>query len=123
MNSTIEATSPTFAIVAEYPLVAEVKGIKKIIHVDTYRLQSVNELYDLGLETVFDESAITFIEWGEKIEDHIDENHFRISFEDFQVNASSESRNITFEIRGNISESRLRLISELFSDSGWELND
>ena len=119
MNSTIDATSPTFAIVAEYPLIKPIRNIQKIVHVDTYRLVSVNELYDLGLETIFDENAVTFIEWGEKIEDHIDKNHFSIFFEE----TSPEVRDLCFKIKGEIDNSRLEAIKQTLLQSGWYSDD
>lgn len=82
LRSTVQATSPTFAIISEYPLKYPVKGIEKIIHIDTYRLNHVNELYDLGLETLFDKNSVTFIEWGERIEEFIDHDHYKISIKE-----------------------------------------
>ena len=51
--------SPTFAIVNEY------KGKYKIYHFDFYRINEVEELYDIGFNDYLNDSeAITFIEWG-----------------------------------------------------------
>jgi tRNA threonylcarbamoyladenosine biosynthesis protein TsaE len=54
-----EASSPTFAIINEYA------GDKKIFHFDFYRIERVEELYDIGINDYYeDEDAIKFIEWG-----------------------------------------------------------
>lgn len=66
-----EITSPTFSIVEEHECAAS-DNIKRLIHVDTYRIEFENEIYDLGLENLFAEDALTFIEWGERIEKLID---------------------------------------------------
>ncbi len=52
-------TSPSFAIVNEY------SGKFKIYHFDFYRIEKINELYDIGFNDYLnDPDAITFIEWG-----------------------------------------------------------
>lgn len=56
--------SPTFAIIQEYS-VSE-KG--KIYHMDCYRIKSITEAIDIGLEEILDEKSYIFIEWAEKIE-------------------------------------------------------
>jgi tRNA threonylcarbamoyladenosine biosynthesis protein TsaE len=56
--------SPTFAIIQEY---ANSK-FGKIYHIDCYRLKSIAEAVDIGLEEIFDEKSYIFIEWAEKIE-------------------------------------------------------
>lgn len=52
-------SSPTFALVNEY------KGTIQIYHFDFYRINKVEELYDIGFEGYLDnEDAVIFIEWG-----------------------------------------------------------
>jgi tRNA threonylcarbamoyladenosine biosynthesis protein TsaE len=51
-------TSPTFSIVNEY------KGSYTLIyHFDLYRLQSIDELHDIGAEEYLDSDALKLIEW------------------------------------------------------------
>ena len=51
--------SPTFALVNEY------SGKLKIYHFDFYRINKINELYDIGFNDYLnDEEAVVFIEWG-----------------------------------------------------------
>ncbi len=109
-------TSPTFAIVNTYEIYPKVKGLNKIIHVDTYRLDHLNEVYDLGLETIFDEEAVTFIEWGEKIEEYVDKNHFVIEIDESQP----EDRNFVFQIKGEIPRDRQNKIEDELVRGGWE---
>lgn len=56
-------TSPTFPILNVYR-----SPDFPLLHIDAYRLGSLQEFRDLGLEEYFDESA-TLIEWGEKYAD------------------------------------------------------
>ncbi len=108
-------TSPTFAIVAENQLTSAHNDIDTIIHVDTYRLTHVNELYDLGFETIFHDRAVTMIEWGERVEDYIDKNHFRLSIEE----ESPDSRAYVLELMGEHSQERVEFISQQLEQQGW----
>ena len=53
--------SPTFVLVREY------HGTMRIEHVDVYRLDRLQELYDLGYEELFAPDALTLIEWGDAV--------------------------------------------------------
>ncbi|MCH5216359.1 MAG: tRNA (adenosine(37)-N6)-threonylcarbamoyltransferase complex ATPase subunit type 1 TsaE [Muribaculaceae bacterium] len=57
--------SPTFAIINEYrsDTTAEL-----IYHFDCYRIESIDEAEDIGVEDYFDSGALCFIEWPERIE-------------------------------------------------------
>ncbi|NTW70868.1 MAG: tRNA (adenosine(37)-N6)-threonylcarbamoyltransferase complex ATPase subunit type 1 TsaE [Eubacteriaceae bacterium] len=68
-------TSPTYNIVNEY----EKDGIM-FYHFDVYRLESVEELYDIGFEEYLEDS-IVIIEWAEKFRDHINGNILDIFIE------------------------------------------
>jgi tRNA threonylcarbamoyladenosine biosynthesis protein TsaE len=56
--------SPTFAIVNEYrsDTTAEL-----IYHFDFYRINAIQEAYNIGTEDYFDSGALCLIEWPEKI--------------------------------------------------------
>ena len=60
-----EANSPSFAIVNEYrsDTTAEL-----IYHFDLYRLESVDEALEIGIEDYFDSGALCLLEWPERIE-------------------------------------------------------
>lgn len=118
LGSIDEVTSPTFAIVAQYKLKKEKNGIDEIIHVDTYRLTHVNELFELGVETIFQDHSLTFIEWGERVEDFIDSNYFRIEFDE----SDKGSRDLTLDFMGGDSE-RKYSISKVLMENGWMKND
>jgi tRNA threonylcarbamoyladenosine biosynthesis protein TsaE len=71
-------SSPTFAIVNEY------FGDRKIYHFDFYRINSINELHDIGFEDyISDSEAITFIEWGELFPEILPHSRYEISIEFF----------------------------------------
>jgi tRNA threonylcarbamoyladenosine biosynthesis protein TsaE len=55
------ATSPTFVLINEY------RGRLPIHHVDAYRTNSLAELMELGLPELFDEEAVTLVEWADTL--------------------------------------------------------
>ena len=60
-----EANSPSFSIINEYrsDTTAEL-----IYHFDLYRLESVDEALEIGVEDYFDSGALCLLEWPERIE-------------------------------------------------------
>ncbi|HEV8537442.1 MAG TPA: tRNA (adenosine(37)-N6)-threonylcarbamoyltransferase complex ATPase subunit type 1 TsaE [Bacteroidota bacterium] len=54
-------TSPTFTIVNEYNA-AELR----VFHFDFYRIESLNEIRDIGFQEYLDGGGICLIEWAEK---------------------------------------------------------
>jgi len=67
-------TSPTFNLIKEY------KNTLPLYHFDIYRLNTPDELYDLGYEEYFFGDGITVIEWGDKIRSLLPEAYLRIEF-------------------------------------------
>ena len=56
-------TSPTFALVNQY------EGSEcRIYHFDFYRIEEIEEVFDLGYEEYFYSGDLCFVEWPEKIE-------------------------------------------------------
>ena len=53
-------TSPTFVISAEY------SAPRPLVHMDLYRLRSVEELEDLGFQEIVESPGVCVIEWGER---------------------------------------------------------
>lgn len=62
-----EMTSPTFTLMNTHPVHGHA-SIKRLVHIDTYRLKSENELLEIGVEDYLGQpGVITLIEWPEKI--------------------------------------------------------
>jgi tRNA threonylcarbamoyladenosine biosynthesis protein TsaE len=60
-----EVSSPTFSIVNEYKTVDG----KTVYHFDFYRVKSIEEAYDMGVEDYFNSGNLCLIEWPEKIKE------------------------------------------------------
>ncbi|WP_457679081.1 tRNA (adenosine(37)-N6)-threonylcarbamoyltransferase complex ATPase subunit type 1 TsaE [Thermovibrio sp.] len=53
-----EVSSPSFNIVHEH---------ENLIHVDFYRLNSLEEVYDLGFDEILEDERVKVAEWGELV--------------------------------------------------------
>ena len=77
LGSSDEVSSPTYAIVNEYH---SPKG--NIFHFDLYRMKSIEEAYDIGIEEYLDNAFLCIIEWPEIYEEELqDFPHHEISIE------------------------------------------
>ena len=80
-------TSPTFSIVNEY---YSQQRLRKVFHLDLYRINSSAELYEIGFSDIIN-SGIVFIEWPEvasKIIDTVQKSrlmNIKLSFTDNSV--------------------------------------
>ena len=55
-------TSPTFTIVNEYE-----GGRLPLFHFDMYRLESADDLFDIGWEDYLDRGGVCAVEWSEQV--------------------------------------------------------
>jgi len=85
-------TSPTFVIAREHASNGQGPAL---VHVDAYRLGGVPELDDLDLEASL-RDAVTVVEWGEGLIEHLDAELIRVDITR-DVNAESEARRVTVE--------------------------
>lgn len=63
-------SSPTFSLVNPYQTEQD-----NIYHFDLYRIQNIEELYQIGIEDYLDSNAWILIEWPEIIKDLLPETH------------------------------------------------
>ena len=68
-------TSPTFTIIKEY------EGKLPFYHMDVYRIDSEDDMYDLGYEEYIYSEGITIIEWSQKIKNMLPENRINIDIQ------------------------------------------
>ena len=62
-------TRPTFTIICEYK-----DGRLPLYHFDVYRLNSADEMLELGYEEYFFGDGVCIVEWADKIEELLPEN-------------------------------------------------
>src|SRR4030042_222928 len=91
-------TSPTFVLLKPYVIKEkekQEKGIKRMIHVDCYRLDNSEELLAIGLqEFLADKNNLGVIEWAEKIKDLLQKDTLWIKF---KLGKKENSRIITLK--------------------------
>ncbi|MES2587694.1 MAG: tRNA (adenosine(37)-N6)-threonylcarbamoyltransferase complex ATPase subunit type 1 TsaE [Bacteroidota bacterium] len=68
--------SPTYSLINTY----ENQKFGELNHLDLYRLKSIDEAYDIGLEELFDNNSICFIEWPQKIIEMLPKNYISVYF-------------------------------------------
>jgi tRNA threonylcarbamoyladenosine biosynthesis protein TsaE len=67
--------SPSFTIINEYK---SSRGFS-IYHFDFYRINKLQEAYDIGTEDYFAGSGLCLIEWPEKIAEILPEDHIKVT--------------------------------------------
>ena len=75
-------TSPTYVIMKSYELPEEASQFTKLIHIDSYRIEDVDEMRVLGFsELLKQNNTIICIEWPERIESLIPSNAVKVTIE------------------------------------------
>lgn len=83
-------SSPTFTIVQEYPI-----NGKYFFHLDLYRIDNSDAAYAFGIdEFLYDQNAMTLLEWPERIEDILPAKTIKLTVE-HAPEVTDESRKIT----------------------------
>ncbi len=77
LNVKQTVTSPTFSLVNEYKTTSN----QTIYHFDFYRINKIEELFDLGYEEYFYSGNFCFIEWPELAEDLLPTDILKINIE------------------------------------------
>lgn len=98
-------TSPTFTIVNEY------KGRLPLYHFDVYRIDHVDEMYEIGYEEYFYGEGVTVIEWADLISEIIPEENITVTItKDLEM--GEDYRNIKIETSGEMYNSLVREMIE-----------
>jgi tRNA threonylcarbamoyladenosine biosynthesis protein TsaE len=83
-------TSPTFTLVHEY------KGRYTVLHMDLYRLNSFQEVLDLGFEELLDPGAVMLVEWGEAVAPLLPRRYLRVDMRRDVLADKDDERVVTF---------------------------
>ncbi|MGH8934391.1 MAG: tRNA (adenosine(37)-N6)-threonylcarbamoyltransferase complex ATPase subunit type 1 TsaE [Egibacteraceae bacterium] len=67
-------TSPSFILRREY------HGHVCVLHLDVYRLSTLQEVLDVGYEDALDRTRVTFIEWGDAMSPLLPVDHLEVEF-------------------------------------------
>lgn len=91
-------TSPSYTIVNEYG---------NIYHFDVYRIDDIDEMYEIGYEEYFFSDGICLVEWASMIEELIPTSHYKINI---KMGESFNSRIIEITGSTELLEKRLECL-------------
>lgn len=86
--------SPTFSLCQTY------SGKFQVHHLDVYRIQSVEEFLDLGVDELFEEHAITMVEWGDRVAEALPDDYLEIRIDTLDI----DRRRLQFTCHGELAE-------------------
>ncbi len=86
-----QTSSPTYSIVNEY-----LSDIGKIYHIDLYRINSVAEAFEVGIEDYLYSNNYCFIEWPEFATDFLPNEYIVIEIEKLDNNFRAFKINSNF---------------------------
>jgi tRNA threonylcarbamoyladenosine biosynthesis protein TsaE len=95
-------SSPTFVLIQEY------QARLPIYHFDAYRLRSPAEFFDLGAPEYFAGEGVCLIEWADKVEECLPQEHLRITMHI----TGDTTRDVEIEPRG---EKHAAIVNALIS--------
>lgn len=95
-------TSPTFVLCQRY------WGTRELIHLDAYRLADDDEFLQLGPEEFFDSTAVTCMEWADRVRDCLPADRLNLFLEVLDT----ERRAVTLTAGGPHSERVLRHVAD-----------
>ncbi|RKD23576.1 tRNA threonylcarbamoyladenosine biosynthesis protein TsaE [Caminicella sporogenes DSM 14501] len=87
-----DVTSPTFTIINEY------NGRLPVYHFDVYRINDIEEMYEIGFEEYFYGEGVCIVEWASKIEEIIPNKHLWI---EIRLGDNENSREFYFKPSSN----------------------
>lgn len=91
-------TSPSYTIINEY------EGKFPIYHFDVYRIDDIDEMYEIGYEEYFFGEGICLVEWANMIEELLPDSYYQIN-----ISMCESFTTRIFEIKGSNEELEKKL--------------
>jgi tRNA threonylcarbamoyladenosine biosynthesis protein TsaE len=121
LGVTDAVTSPSFLLRRDY------RGDVPVLHLDVYRLETLQEVVDLGYADAADRAAVAFIEWGDAMSQLLPADHLEVELrlgpvEDLapvEELEPDEERRITLRAHGDSWHRRLAEVEPALS--GWRV--
>lgn len=107
-------TSPSFILRKDY------QGTVAVLHLDVYRLQTLQDVLDIGWEEALDRSRVAFVEWGDAMSPLLPEDYLevdlRVDLGDTRAEPGAEQRLIGLRPRGADWSRRLAELAAALGD-------
>lgn len=98
-------TSPTFTLAREYR-----DGRLVLHHLDVYRLEHMEEVYDVGLPELLDEGAVTLIEWGDAVAPALPADYLEVAL---SFGGDDDERSVVVRVVGPSWAARARALGQV----------
>ncbi|ACL68957.1 tRNA (adenosine(37)-N6)-threonylcarbamoyltransferase complex ATPase subunit type 1 TsaE [Halothermothrix orenii] len=98
-----DVTSPTYNLINEYD------GDLPLFHMDLYRLEEEEDIYDIGFEEYLDREGVVVIEWPDIVYDVIPQDFIYVKIE---KSNHDTRRKLTFEAEGEKSKRLLEGLAQ-----------
>jgi tRNA threonylcarbamoyladenosine biosynthesis protein TsaE len=103
LGVTDPVTSPSFLLRRDY------RGDVPVLHLDVYRLETLQEVVELGYADAADRDAVVFIEWGDAMSQLLPADHLEVELRLGPVEAlapveegeADEERRVTLHAHGD----------------------
>jgi tRNA threonylcarbamoyl adenosine modification protein YjeE len=99
-----QVASPTFAIIHVYESGA---GGRRMAHVDLFRIDSVDELFEAGFLDLLAHENVVAIEWGDRLPQVLPEPRLEVRIERHTAGGVESAREIEVVARGTAAEATL----------------
>lgn len=95
--------SPTFVLIHQY------QGAMPVNHFDAYRISSLDEFLELGVEEYFESDGVSVVEWAQRVSEALPDDRLAITIEI----RGAEERVFAVRASGPRSEQVLARLAEL----------
>ena len=109
----VDVTSPTYVLLQRYP------AKYPIYHFDWYRLESESQVWDLGIDELYEQPVVVVVEWSDKFPACLPPSYVRVELE--QTNQDRpQQRNAKIHAIGSRAQGVLNRLKAVHSasDSG-----
>ncbi|MCA9390599.1 tRNA (adenosine(37)-N6)-threonylcarbamoyltransferase complex ATPase subunit type 1 TsaE [candidate division WWE3 bacterium] len=75
-----QIVSPTFTLLQQYPIAGH-EYFDSLSHLDVYRLNTLDEVFELGIEEIFENKrSLVLIEWADKVREILPDDVCEVAF-------------------------------------------
>lgn len=108
-----DVTSPTFTLVHRYQT-SENQHKRVLYHIDAYRIVDEDEFWELGVDEMFDEHAVTVVEWADRVADQMPPETLWLQI---SLSDDATTRTVSFTGRSDLWENPVATVASPWTPS------